>query len=249
MPLQLELGFDMPAPLTALPSITLGDQTLVYRLRRSQRRSIGLRIGDDGLTVSAPHWVGQADIDRALIEKGRWILRKLHEWRARTVAPQAHWQMGARLAYLGQPLLLVPGSARSVQCAHGELRLPLPADAPAARVHACACAWLRTEALLTFHARTDRLATAHGLKPLRIVLSAASTLWGSCTARGVVRLNWRLIHHPLHLIDYVIAHELAHLAEMNHSPAFWAQVARMDPDYAAARAELRKYRPDCAPAV
>ncbi|MBX3669022.1 MAG: M48 family metallopeptidase [Rhodocyclaceae bacterium] len=237
----------MPAPMTPPPSIRLGEHTLFYQLRRSQRRSIGLRISDDGLSVSAPPWVSQADIDRALIEKGRWILRKLHEWRARSDTQPAHWQMGGRLAYLGQMLTLVPGGGRGVRQQGAELQLPLPADAPAARVHAAASAWLRTEALLLFHARTDRLAALHGLKPVRVVLSAAATLWGSCTARGVVRLNWRLIHHPLHLIDYVIAHELAHLAEMNHSPAFWAQVARMYPDYAAARAELRKHRPDRPP--
>jgi predicted metal-dependent hydrolase len=73
--------------------------------------------------------------------------------------------------------------------------------------------------------------------PLR--LSRATTLWGSCNARGVVSINWRLIQMPLYLIDYVVAHELSHLIEMNHSPAFWQLVERIYPDYKKVRKELK----------
>jgi predicted metal-dependent hydrolase len=71
-------------------------------------------------------------------------------------------------------------------------------------------------------------------------LSAAGTRWGSCTIQGNIRLNYRLIHYPLALIDYVVAHELAHLREMNHSAAFWATVGTVYPDYDGARLALRK---------
>jgi predicted metal-dependent hydrolase len=64
-------------------------------------------------------------------------------------------------------------------------------------------------------------------------------LWGSCHSRGVIRLNWRLIQKPLDLVDYVVAHELSHLIEMNHSAAFWRTVERVYPDYKAARKRLR----------
>jgi predicted metal-dependent hydrolase len=76
------------------------------------------------------------------------------------------------------------------------------------------------------------------LPPLR--LSYAASLWGSCNTRGVVSINWRLIQMPLHLIDYVVAHELSHLIEMNHSPAFWQTVGRIYPEYREARKELKK---------
>jgi predicted metal-dependent hydrolase len=72
-------------------------------------------------------------------------------------------------------------------------------------------------------------------------MSSATTQWGSCTARGVVRLNWQLVKMPLHLIDYVVVHELAHLVEMNHSPAFWRVVESACPDYKQCRVELRGY--------
>ena len=72
-----------------------------------------------------------------------------------------------------------------------------------------------------------------------LTLSNARTQWGLCREDGQVRLNWRLIHLPLHLVDYVVAHELAHLREMNHSARFWAVVGALYPDYRQARSELR----------
>ena len=72
-----------------------------------------------------------------------------------------------------------------------------------------------------------------------IALSSARTRWGSCSQASGIRFNWRLIHLPTHLVDYVVAHELAHLVEMNHSPRFWAEVGRLYPDWRAARAELK----------
>ena len=78
------------------------------------------------------------------------------------------------------------------------------------------------------------------LQSVSIRLSNARSRWGSCHTSGRISLNWRLIHLPSHLIDYVVVHELAHLVEMNHSPRFWAVVARVIPDYAARRREIRK---------
>jgi predicted metal-dependent hydrolase len=74
----------------------------------------------------------------------------------------------------------------------------------------------------------------------RLSLSSATTRWGSANANGSVRLHWRLIHHPLATIDYVVAHELAHLREMNHSERFWSVVRSVVPEYEAARRELRR---------
>ena len=73
-----------------------------------------------------------------------------------------------------------------------------------------------------------------------IQLSNARTRWGTCHPHGRVHLNWRLIHMPQHLIDYVVVHELAHLREMNHSPRFWAVVGSVIPDYTARRREMRR---------
>ena len=84
-----------------------------------------------------------------------------------------------------------------------------------------------------------------GVAPPPLTLSAARTRWGSCSLKTGIRLNWRLIHFPPHVIDYVVAHELAHLREMNHSPSFWAVVGQLFPTYKAARADLKKLATTC----
>ena len=80
------------------------------------------------------------------------------------------------------------------------------------------------------------------MRVTRLSLSSAATRWGSANANGAIRLHWRLIHFPLATIDYVVAHELAHLREMNHSPRFWNVVRSVVPEYEAARRELHGER-------
>ena len=120
---------------------------------------------------------------------------------------------------------------------HGNtLRVYAPLDADAGGL---VRDWLfaRAERLLAW--RLARIARRLGRAPSRFALSDAQTQWGSCTRRGHIRLNWRLVQAPLALIDYVAAHELAHLVHLDHSPRFWGQVAALCPDALARRAELR----------
>ena len=100
--------------------------------------------------------------------------------------------------------------------------------------------WFQAEARRVFAERLDWYAARLGVQYRALALSSAGTRWGSCTVEGNIRLNWRLIHYALPLIDYVVAHELAHLKEMNHSPRFWATVETVYPDYEGAKAALRK---------
>jgi predicted metal-dependent hydrolase len=99
--------------------------------------------------------------------------------------------------------------------------------------------WLRQQALHCFGLRIAHYHPQIGVAGPQVRLSDARTRWGSCHSSGRIRLNWRLVQMPLHLIDYVVAHELAHLREMNHSPRFWRTVGLMVPDYAARRREIR----------
>jgi predicted metal-dependent hydrolase len=121
-----------------------------------------------------------------------------------------------------------------------QLNILSPDPAPAA-VAALARHWLRGQALEHFHQRIAHFHTHITLTPVTSIrLSNARARWGSCHASGRISLNWRLIHLPRHLIDYVVVHELAHLREMNHSPRFWAVVGGVIADYAARRREIRR---------
>ena len=99
----------------------------------------------------------------------------------------------------------------------------------------------RVMALNSYENRVYQVGIEDSLPPLR--LSSARTRWGSCSHHGGIALNWRLIFMPLAIVDYVVAHELAHLKEMNHSPRFWSVVEQLCPDWKTRRLELRRLAP------
>jgi predicted metal-dependent hydrolase len=119
------------------------------------------------------------------------------------------------------------------------LLVALPRDAGEAQIRDAVQSWLQREARRVFAERAAHFAERLGVRVKRLSLSSAATRWGSANADGSVRLHWRLIQHPRATIDYVVAHELAHLREMNHSLRFWAIVESVVPDYRDVRRSLR----------
>jgi predicted metal-dependent hydrolase len=151
-----------------------------------------------------------------------------------------NWSEGATVALLGEPVSieLVPGR-HDIRLQNGRLGIGLAPRSEPAALRKRGIAWFKARARTQLGERLAHYAGKLGVPTPAMTLSSARTQWGVCRADGHVRLNWRLIHLPLRLIDYVVAHELSHLREMNHSARFWAVVAALYPDYAAARAELR----------
>jgi predicted metal-dependent hydrolase len=227
----------------------LGHASVAYLLVRSSRRSIGLEVGDSGLTVRAPLRVSMANIESVLQGKAQWVLSKLGERHTRTqLTPRIEWQHGALLPYLGGTLQLNlhPAAPRGGELlAVGEYRwvlhLALPVDAPAASIRALVNAWWLRHARTLFTERLQRFAPAVGVQWQSLRLSNARTRWGSAKEDGSIMLNWRLLHFRMPVLDYVVVHELAHLRVMDHSPRFWTVVGATCPDYARLRAELRQH--------
>lgn len=225
-------------------NIHLSGKEISYTLKRSgYRRSIGLRIDDRGLTVNAPLRASEKWLHSVLLDKADWVIDKLDTWESKK-APPIEWADGARIPFRGEEFILrlVPKKRGAAAQLHGEvLHVPVGADGDAAAIERSVTHWYRIEALQVFKECTEYFALQMNVAPQEIKLSTARTQWGSCTARGVVRLNWQLVKMPLHLIDYVVVHELAHLVEMNHSPAFWRVVEQACPEYKQCRAELHGY--------
>ena len=230
--------------------IAFGALQVAYRLRRARRRSIGFVVGVDGLSVNAPTWVALRDIESALHAKAGWIVRKLAEQRERqhrVAAARIDWAHGSRLPYLGGVLVVaLDGTRRGAHLepptdgdATQTLRIGLPAASTPEQVRTAVRSWLQREARRVFEARCQHYGPQLGVRWTRLSLSSAATRWGSASSSGAIRLNWRLVHFGLETIDYVVAHELAHLREMNHSPRFWAVVRSVIPDYESARRQLR----------
>ena len=119
------------------------------------------------------------------------------------------------------------------------LHIGLPHSATPAQIRDAVQAWLMRDAKRHFTARLDHFAPLLGVRWASLRLSSAQTRWGSAKADGSIRLNWRLLHYRPAVIDYVVAHELAHLRVMAHSPRFWDTVATVVPDYAQLRSRLR----------
>jgi len=223
-----------------------------FALKRGKRRTIGFSVGPEGLSVSAPKWVPLAEIDRAVQEKASWILKKLQETRERhrrMESAQIDWQDGAAVPFMGGELVLSldPRQQRSavgvqdveVGGTRQVLQLGLAHTASATQIRDAAQAWLMRHAKQLFEERLNHYAPQLGVRWQRLSLSSAGTRWGSASADGSIRLNWRLIHFKLSVIDYVVVHELSHLRVMDHSPRFWDTVRAIVPDYAELRGQLK----------
>ncbi len=242
-----------PAPQPNARLLRLGERPLHYTLKRSSRRTIGFVIDDRGLSITAPRWVTIADIEAAIAEKQRWIFGKLAEWQqrdAQRVLPAVQWRDGATLPFLGKPITLRLDSPTGTLLFDGEARvlhLALPEQADEQQIKDRVQAWLQHQAKRLLAERLDIYAEKLGVRHRAFALSSANTRWGSCTSDGKIRLSWRLMHFPLSVIDYVAAHELAHLKEMNHSPRFWDTVASIFPEFRDARAQLRSHPPEALP--
>lgn len=234
-------------PLSVAPSrptvgelcvIRLGDRSVSYLLRRSRRRTIGLLIDQRGLIVGAPPRAGLDAIEAVIRHHGHWVLAKLEDWRNRPRSEPVAVADGLRLPFLGGEIRvrLALGANRVVWNA-AELTLCLkPGADPRAVLER---AW-RERAREHFAARLTHYTAQLGVEAPPLSLSAARTRWGSCSRRSGIRLNWRLLHFPPVVIDYVVAHEVAHLVHMNHSARFWSVVESLYPDHAVARAELKR---------
>ena len=231
--------------------VRLGTCDVAYEFKRGKRRTIGLSVSPDGLCVSAPRWTPLGEVDALLQQKARWVLDKLQEARAhagRLERARTVWADGCEFQYLGSRtrLVLDPTQKQAHQLQAAEagalptLRLGLAGSATEAQIRDAAQAWLMRQAKALFAQRLAHFAPQLGVRHSALRLSSAGTRWGSASANGSIRLNWRLVHLSLEMIDYVVVHELSHLRHMDHSPQFWDVVASVMPDHMERRKALKR---------
>lgn len=214
----------------------------VDQIIRSRRKTIAILVKPDGrVIVRAPLGLASEKI-RAWIEtKAAWIAAKKAEMQQHQQQAARHerrYAEGETFPFLGQeyPLRLEDGSRRGLRFERGFLLHP--ADQPQAA--GLFEAWYKAAARELLSQRVRWFARVFGLTYRKIRISSARTRWGSCSTSGTLSFNWRLVMAPPEVVDYVVVHELAHLRQPNHSPAFWDEVAKMMPDYALHRDWLKK---------
>ena len=211
-----------------------GDLVPVTVRRNSQAKRLILRVdratGEVKLTL--PKHVGARAAEKFISKQRAWIAKE----RA-ALEPQHVLCDGAALYFLGQKHRIVfTGCApRTVKRVGDEIQVGGPADMAAKRLEN----WLRREAKAVLSDRAGLHAETLDLDYNRISIGDMKSRWGSCSSRGTLRFSWRLVMAPFDVMDYVAAHEVAHLREMNHSDRFWAEVAKCVPEHRKLRRWLK----------
>ena len=216
-------------------AIRIGDPAIEVRLRRNARcRRMVLRVTriGRGPTLTLPPGVPLAQAHAFLSEQEGWMRQHLTAEAARRPVGD-----GAVLPFGDATLTVRAAAGGRLRLAQGVLIVPGPPAQLGPRV----AGFLKETARQACAAATTRHAAALGVQASRISLRDPRSRWGSCTATGDLMYSWRLVLAPAAVLDYVVAHEVAHLAEMNHSPRFWAAVRRLCPDFDVPRAWLRRH--------
>ena len=239
---QLALFDDPPhAEDAPLRRALLGGRAVEFRFRRRRRRTIGIKINEHGLSVAAPLRAPWREVEGFLHEKAGWILEKLDERAALGTPLTLFGESGEALPLHGREVVLAvaPGK-RSVALAGTVLRISVPEPQKRGVVRDLLLRWLKERALAALAPRIAHYAARVSLPPPPFALSNARTQWGVCMASGRIRLAWRLVHLDPELADYVVAHEVAHLVELNHSERFWALVEWLYPHWREAKERIER---------
>lgn len=211
-----------------------GEPDVQVVLRRSARaRRLSLRVSrlDGRVTLTLPEGVPEKEGLAFLYEKANWVSAQL-AGRAETV----RIGIGAEVLFEGRPMRVVQGNGRQVRLTSTEIMVPGDHDRAAARVQG----FMKERARARLVAASDRYAARLGREYSRLTLRDTRSRWGSCSSRGALMFSWRLIMAPACVLEYVAGHEVAHLAQMNHSPRFWQVVEDIHGPHEAPRRWLRE---------
>lgn len=202
-------------------------QEIAYQVVRSNRKSVALVIDNEAkLIVRAPALMPDTVVDEFVRKKRRWINEKQQQ--VDTFGekhPPVIVETGESIMYLGSNYAIIKDTVDTVEVSGNELVIPENYDIEAMTT------WLKEQAMQIISERVALYANVMGATPGVIKLSEAKARWGSCSTRNNLNFAWRLVMAPLSVIDYVVVHELSHIAYKNHSPAFWARVKTVLPNY------------------
>lgn len=203
----------------------------IDKLIRSHRKTIGLQITNDArLIVRAPYLASENYIQKLIQRKESWIKAKQEYFSQRqNKALIRKFLPGEEFLYLGQsyPLILYENLPKAIVLDRALMISPLVLGNARDHIEN----WYKNQALEYITQKVTYYIQMTGLKYQSIRINSAATRWGSCGYKDTLNFTWRLIMAPARVVDYVIIHELMHLKQKNHSRQFWAEVARMIPDY------------------
>ena len=230
-------------------TVVAGTRRVEYTLIQSSRRDVLFQaLPEAGLRVYAPKYMRLRDVDDMVRRRADQLLEMQRESEARLEANRRAHPVadGSPILIEGRRcvLRLRQGARRSGRLVGEEYQLTLPRPDSDPDVRAAIRATLSSVALKRIRERLDYFAPRVGGVPGRIAIREQKSRWGSCSRKGNLNFNWKLIMAPPQALDYVVVHELCHLHEFNHSPRFWALVAAQMPDYEVWKKWLKTHGED-----
>lgn len=219
-----------------------GKSVPLMLVRHRKARRYILRLLRDGTARVTMPWRGTLEQARAMaVQHANWLAAQIKKLSQTQAEPD--WSEGTVVLLRGEALPL-----RVTKRAEGELEVGLGPELVKLTeggdfsIKGIVQQRLWAVAKRELPPRVQQLADLNGLKVNRVTVRNQKSRWGSCSRRGTISLNWRLVQTPDFVRDYIIIHELAHLRHMNHSAQFWSEVSRICPDYLAAERWLKTHR-------
>jgi predicted metal-dependent hydrolase len=238
-----------------MPILTESGEEIVYSIRRSRRaRRLRILVTPEAIEVVAPQHTWRPVIDAFVHANRTWLHGKVEDLRRRVASGELHlptrrFITGERILFRGRRLRLTvePADVSTAELTYRSafhVRVPrrLSSENREREVRACLEKWLDRRIRADVRELVARHSRRLGSAPSGIRIGNQKTLWGSCSGRGVISFNRKLVAAPKRVLEYVVVHELAHLRERNHGPAFWHLVESLLPDYREQRAWLTRHR-------
>ena len=206
--------------------------------RTQRKKSVSIQVKPNLVRVLAPKHLSEAKLQALIAKRRPWIQKQIAAIQKAPPFLPKEYINGECFNYLGNtyPLKVVASDANSVKLVQGHLKV---SETPGANTKGLLEDWFRQEASVQLRSKTARYCEVIKVEPKSIRVKAYKARWGSCSSKGEVSYNWRIVMAPHEVIDYVVVHELSHLKELNHSPRFWRQVESICPDYRLHRTWLK----------
>jgi predicted metal-dependent hydrolase len=223
--------------------IKLGNEVLNYEIIRTNRKTMGISIDNNkNLIVRSPKNIAEDKIKDVLNKKTKWILSKLKEMnQIKSVPKEKEFMTGEKLPYLGRRYRLVVSSRSiskvEVKLYHGKFIINYPDELKnndkcrREKIQDALINWYREHAKEKIIERVDKYKVKLDVEPNNVVVKKQKKRWGSCSNKGNLNFNWKIIMAPMSIVDYIVVHELTHLIHDNHSREFWQMIKAIIPDY------------------
>ncbi len=225
------------------PEYRDGNGFIAEVIRTSRRKTADIRVEEGAVSVIVPVSTSIEKIDQLLVSKRLWIKEKMALQRDMAPASSKQFVSGEAFPYLGRNyrLKVEHGPFAPVKLLQGRLVVQMPDSGQQSyMIRNAVVRWYKRQAEQKIREKVKRYSPVVGVEPAGVAIKTFKSRWGSCTAKGELEFNWRIMLAPNRMVDYVVIHELCHLIHHDHSPEFWREVERVMPDYQQCRKWLRE---------